>query len=196
MAFFELIHSTANTLSAPLGDEQIETTFTRDGKRVTEVVEIGKRVELFKKSVEKDEAKLRGYWKQWDELQGEFMDLGMEVFGPEVFGANASEAKEKSFKKEMELLDVEYNARIEELTVEIEAFGDEYLEKMKESEKVCTCIQESFGNAVLTCVRRNWMPVPEDNRRSFFEHSFRNDWSKWQIARGRHLHFRRNEFCS
>jgi hypothetical protein len=180
IAFFESISATANMLSAPLGDEQIETTFTREGKRVTEVVEIGKRIELFKKSVEKDEAKLKGYWKQWDDLQGDFVELGMEVFGPEVFGADANEARDKGFKKGMELLDVENAAMVEELGAEVEEIVDEYLEKMKESEKVSAVLQEIWG-ILLTCGGRNWMLVLGDNRRSFFKHLFR---SKSHFARG------------
>lgn len=135
---------------------------------MTEIVEIGKRIELFKKSVEKDEAKLKGYWKQWDDLQGDLMELGMEVFGPEVFGTAASEARDRGFKKEMELLDVEHDARVQELTAEVEDIAEEYLEKMKESEKVCLAFTKVLK--VLTCGRRNWMPVLGDNRRSFFKH--------------------------
>jgi hypothetical protein len=124
-------------LSAPLGEEKIETTFTREGKRVTEIVEIGKRIELFKKSVEKDEANLKDYWKQWENLQDDFVELGIEVFGPEVFGRAAKEAMEKGFRREMELLDGEHDARVLELTGEVEDVAEEFLEKMRESEKVC-----------------------------------------------------------
>lgn len=106
---------------------------------MTEIVEIGKRIAQFKKSVEKDEGKLKDYWKQWEDLQGDFMELGVEVFGPGVFGGAAAEAREKGFKKEMELLDVEHGARVQELTNEVEDIGKEILQKMKESEKVCLC---------------------------------------------------------
>jgi phosphopantothenoylcysteine decarboxylase len=137
--FFESVAATASMLSAPLAEEQIETTFTRDGERVTEIVEIGKRIEMFRKSVEKDEAKLKDYWKQWEDLQGDFIELGIEVFGPEVFGGAALESKEKGFKKEMELLDLEHDARVQELTTEVENIREGILQKMTDSEKVCAC---------------------------------------------------------
>ena len=156
-------------LSAPLGEEQIETTFTRDGKRVTEIVEIGKRIELFQKSVEKDEAKLKDYWKQWEELQDDFVELGIEVFGPEVFGKAAKEAREKGFRREMELLDREHDARVLELTGEVEDVAEKFLEKMTESEKVCW-LYGGMGVMEMLTWRRGWMPVIRDNRRSFFRH--------------------------
>ena len=110
VAFFESISATANILCAPLAEEQIETTFTRAGKRVTEIVEIGKRIALFKKSVERDEAKLKDYWKQWEDIQDGFTELGMEIFGPEAFGEAPADGKatDKGFKKEMELLDIDH----------------------------------------------------------------------------------------
>jgi hypothetical protein len=152
LTFFESISATANMLSAPLGEELIETTFTREGKRVTEIVEIGKRIALFKKSVEKDEAKLKDYWKQWEDLQGDFVELGMEVFGPEAFGEAPAEGKasEMGFKKEMGLLDIEHNTRVHELSEEVETVAEQILVKMKESEKVCA-VDEKFGGLLINC---------------------------------------------
>jgi hypothetical protein len=49
-AFIKRISTMAETLGASVAEEQIETTFTRDGKRVTEIVDIGKRIVQFKKS--------------------------------------------------------------------------------------------------------------------------------------------------
>jgi hypothetical protein len=138
MAFFESVSTTTKLLTAPLDEELIETTFIREGKPVTEIVEIGKRIAQFKKSIEKSEAELKEYWKQWDDLQDEYLELGIEVFGPEAFGGAADEARETGYKKEMEILDIEYNAAINELTSEVEKVSEQMLTKMKESEKVCT----------------------------------------------------------
>ena len=167
MAFFESMHVTANLLSAPLGEEQIETTFHRDGKRVTEIVDIGKRIEQFKKSVEKDETKLKGYWKQWEDLQGEFLELGMEVFGAEAFGEREKEGG-KGYRKEMEMLDLEHNAKVQELKGEVKGIAEKMLEKMKESEKVRICVK-CFGGALMWPYR-NWMPARSNNRHNFFKH--------------------------
>jgi phosphopantothenoylcysteine decarboxylase len=137
-AFVQELAEAAATLSAPLVDEKIETTITKDGKRKVEIVEIGKRVATLKKFVEKEAAKLKEAWKHWDELQNEYIELGIEVFGPEVFGEDAAGLKirQKGYKREMELLELEHNARVGELDEEIEEFGSKILQKMKASEKV------------------------------------------------------------
>jgi len=137
-AFFEKISGVIATLSAPLSEEQIETTFSRDEKQITEIARIGNRVELFKRNIEKASAKLRDCWTQWEEMQSGFIDLGVEVFGYEAFGVeedNDGESK-KGYKTEMELLDLEYNTRMEELTEEIEDLRARALQKTKSSEKV------------------------------------------------------------
>ncbi len=133
----ELGQATA-TLSASLLHERIETMTTKDGKRKTEIVEIGKRLAAFKKLVDKEESKLKEAWKHWEELQNEYIELGVEVFGPEVFGEAASglKASQKGFRRDMELLDLEHNARLAELDEEIEDTGPTFLQKMKASEKV------------------------------------------------------------
>jgi len=137
-AFIASVSAAADTLSAPLAGERIETTFKRDGKRITEVVNIGQRVAQFKKSVEKEEARLKQYWKQWEELQHDFVELGSAVFGDQAFGGNdAVEAKgtESGYRREMELLGLEHNSRGEELLEEIDEIGEKVLLKMRTSEK-------------------------------------------------------------
>jgi len=138
-SFFERFSSVVTTLSAPLSEEQVETSFTRpDGRRVTEIVQIGKRMNLFKKSVEKDGAKLKEYWKQWEDLQNDFIELGLEVFGKEAFseGMSKDKKREKGYLIEMELLDSEVNARIEEISGEVEDLTSMTLKALKTSEKV------------------------------------------------------------
>jgi hypothetical protein len=138
-SFFQAISESAATLSAPLTQEKIETTITKDGKRKVEVVEIGKRVETFQRLVEKEEAKLKENWKKWDEAQNEFLELGIELFGPEVFGGDAVGVKvrDEGFKREVELFNLEHNTAIGELDEEIEDNSAKILQKMKASEKVC-----------------------------------------------------------
>ena len=146
--FFQGVAEAAATLSAPLVQEKIETTISKDGKRKTEVVEIGKRVATFKKTIEKEEAKLKEYWKQWDEVQNGYIELGIEVFGAEVFGESAAvvKIKEKGFKREMELLNLEHRATVGELDEEIEDTSAKILQKMKASEKAC---DYPFSEAVI-----------------------------------------------
>lgn len=137
--FLKSISATTQTLNAPLTEEQIETTFTREGKRVTEIVRIGKSIVQFKKSIEKDEAKLAGYWAQWKELQDDFVELGVEVFGERAFPASEIGERKRGtgFRREMELLDLEHDARAKELNEEIAGIGMNVLKKVKASEKVC-----------------------------------------------------------
>jgi phosphopantothenoylcysteine decarboxylase len=137
-SFVQRVTEDTAKLGAPLLHEKIETTSTRDGKRKTEIVEIGKRVAMFKKFVEKEEGKLNEFWKHWDEVQNEYIELGIEVFGLEAFDGSAAGLKirQKDFKREMDLLNLEHNARIEELDEEIEDISPRILQKMKTSEKV------------------------------------------------------------
>lgn len=138
--FFEQVSESAATLSQPLDAEKIQTTFKRDGKQVTEIVEIGERVGLFKNLVIREEEKLKEYWQQWEELQDDYLRLGIEVFGPESFGEDVNaplEAGKAGVRWEMELLNLEHNARVEEMEEDIEDVAVKTLQKMKASEKVC-----------------------------------------------------------
>ncbi|KAH6674100.1 hypothetical protein B0J14DRAFT_31289 [Halenospora varia] len=103
VTFFESAHRTAKTLSAPLVEEQIETTTKVDGKRVAKVIKIGDRLTEFNTTVETEEAKLKEYWKQWDDVQAEYVQLGIEVFGENKFPADAKEVqkKEKGSKRSL-----------------------------------------------------------------------------------------------
>lgn len=104
---------------------------------MVDTVQIGKRVATFSKIVEREETKLQELWKQWDEVQNEYLELGIEVFGREVFGVDTT-GLDRGFKRDMELLDLELKTRVEEMEEEIESLGPEILKKMKASEKVRT----------------------------------------------------------
>jgi hypothetical protein len=101
-------------------------------------VQIGERLALFKKSVEKDTASLSDYWIQWEEMQNDFIELGKEMFGNEAFPNedNHDEIAKKGYSREMELLGIEYETRANELAEEIEDLRNETLQKTKTSEKV------------------------------------------------------------
>ncbi|KAF8865001.1 hypothetical protein BDZ45DRAFT_470698 [Acephala macrosclerotiorum] len=132
-AFLQHVSETAAILSNPLLGERLETEIRKDGKRVVETVEIGKRVEAFKILVEQEEAKLKQAWREWDEVQEEYIELGIDVFGAEAFGRIGEERA--GYKKEMELLDLEHNTRVEELEEEIDEIESEAVQTMKTSEK-------------------------------------------------------------
>lgn len=133
--FSESISSAASLLTAPLAVEKIQITVTQGGESVTRIVGIGSRISKFKELVEKEQAKLKKNWKQWEDLQDEFRLLGAEVFGAEAVGLDPHSVKE-GFKREMDLIDLEHNKRFEELVAEHAELGAKTLEKMDTSEKV------------------------------------------------------------
>jgi phosphopantothenoylcysteine decarboxylase len=88
--------------------------------------------------VENESAKLKELWEQWDDLQNEYLEQGVELFGPEKFGEAAElvKGKGKGFKMEMELINGEFTNTIQELKEEIDDLSKTDLQKMKSSEKV------------------------------------------------------------
>ncbi|EHL00070.1 hypothetical protein M7I_4152 [Glarea lozoyensis 74030] len=98
---------------------------------------MGQRTTEFGTIVEIESAKLKELWKQWDDLQNEYLEQGVEVFGPEKFGEAAElvKGKRKGFKMEMELIDGEFSTTVQELKEEIEDLSKADLQKMKSSEK-------------------------------------------------------------
>jgi len=140
--FFENADRQARILSAPLAEEYVEAFFSRDGKRVSETFTISDRVDKFRILIEKEETQLSEYWKQWDEVQNEYLQLGVEVFGEKGFGEDGkgfakARGEERGWKREMELLEVEYETRTQELDEEVGNIKVEFLQAMKASEKVC-----------------------------------------------------------
>lgn len=111
----------------------------KHGKEVIETMSIGERVTSFKKFIEKEEANLTGLWRQWEEIQDEYIELGVEVFGTKALGANTSAelGRCNGSRKEIETHDSEYATAVEELNEEIEEMGQKSLKRMKTSEKVC-----------------------------------------------------------
>ena len=136
--FIASVAATEGIISSPLAEDQIQTTFKRDGKIVTETVEIGKRIAQFKKLVQKEDAKLTDYWKQWEEVRAEFADIGAEVFGRDAFGLTEVEnqGNVKGFSRDMKTLNLEHNPTIEDFKAEVKEIGEKALQKMKASEKV------------------------------------------------------------
>ncbi|KAH8596336.1 hypothetical protein B0O99DRAFT_542241, partial [Bisporella sp. PMI_857] len=100
---------------------------------------MGKRMEQFKKSVMKHKDKLEANWKAWDELQDEFVQLGLEVFGVGAFSEHANEEERQTgFKRDMELFGLEHNARIKEMMGEIEDIQKYALETLDAAEVEAT----------------------------------------------------------
>ncbi|EPE34499.1 hypothetical protein GLAREA_10193 [Glarea lozoyensis ATCC 20868] len=135
--FREATNEYLTTLGAPLAEEEVETITKKNGKCITAIVNMGQRTTEFGTIVEIESAKLKELWKQWDDLQNEYLEQGVEVFGPEKFGEAAElvKGKRKGFKMEMELIDGEFSTTVQELKEEIEDLSKADLQKMKSSEK-------------------------------------------------------------
>lgn len=131
-----MINDTTSTFNAPLNEEQIETTFIRGGKNVTEIVNIGQRLDMFKKSINKDALKLENYWREWEEIQNDFIGLGVDVFGAEAFGQEIGDGQLSGYGRKMDLLDLEQKQREAELLEEAEGLKGSLLKKMRVSDKV------------------------------------------------------------
>ncbi|KAL2073735.1 hypothetical protein VTL71DRAFT_11061 [Oculimacula yallundae] len=131
--FFQRVSTVAKTLTISLEDEKVQTSFSKNGKISTEYFRVGDRVANFKKIIENEEGKLQELWKQWDEVQNEYLELGIDVFGERAFGVDG--VGERGHKREMGLLGLEHDARVEEIEEEIESVGAEMMKKMKASEK-------------------------------------------------------------
>ena len=131
-------HLTA--MSEPLAGEKVEIERkTSDGNAKTEIVEIGVRMTEFTKMVETEEKKLKDYWKLLEEMQDEYFQIGVEVFGEDRFGgdsmAMAANLKEAGFKKGMELLDGEWSTFIEGTGEDIGGMAKRVLKKVMAAEK-------------------------------------------------------------
>lgn len=109
---------------------------------MTQIVKIGERIASVKEVVKTEEAKLKDYWKQWDEIQDEYVKLGVEVFGAKAFGEDAKEVvgvgdgTEKGYREDMRELDLKMEFKGEEMDEDIKELRAWGLQTMKASEKV------------------------------------------------------------
>lgn len=144
----QLVSEAVKKLSAPLVEEKVEIEMIKHGKRVKETVTIGKRIISFKAYIENEGANLSHLWRQWEDVQDEYMELGLEVFGVEALGDNPNGeiAREQGFKKEMEEQDLQHTIAIEELNEEVGELNVKIMKRMKASEKAG---QHFFGFCVL-----------------------------------------------
>ncbi|QSZ31661.1 hypothetical protein DSL72_001228 [Monilinia vaccinii-corymbosi] len=122
----------AQALGASLAAEQIEITVQRKNRPVTEVDEIGKRIDLFKQTIASEESKLEAYWKQYESLQADFLKFTAQVFS----GDSIREHEEdEGYRNDMRLLDAEHADGMKVLLGEVDEVGHEAIKKMKASEK-------------------------------------------------------------
>ncbi|TGO07570.1 hypothetical protein BTUL_0264g00030 [Botrytis tulipae] len=131
-SFLQTISHNAKALSAPLATQKIQMTVQQKGRRISEIVEIGKRVAQFRQAIEEEDNKLDGCWKEWEGLQSEFKTFATRVFGGEMFN---EEDADEGYYVDMLLLDAEYTTQKNVLLGELDEVGSDAIKKMKASEK-------------------------------------------------------------
>jgi hypothetical protein len=137
-AFVHYIEGTMDLLSTPLAHEHIAVNFTRSGKHVTDVVQMGERMNTYKNCVDSHNNHLSGYWNDWEELQDEYMDLGLEVFGSDAFRYPPAGVKkfEAGFERKMELAYLEHQSMLKDVHKKLEALEVDFIKEIKAVEEV------------------------------------------------------------
>jgi hypothetical protein len=75
--FLNCLRQESNTLQASLFTERVETLIKTDGRLITNVSEIGERVEDFMRISRQEMLNLNKCWGEWEILQDEYLRLGM-----------------------------------------------------------------------------------------------------------------------
>jgi len=120
------------TLLLPLTSEHVETSFSRNGKQVTEVISIGQRVQDLKDLVLKSQIELKSLWNEWDQIQNDIVELGTEVLGEE----NGRETGvTRGYAAHVAAWDSELQQQVRDIENEVETIASEAKQKMTVEEK-------------------------------------------------------------
>lgn len=130
--FEEIISSKADNIFSSLSEEKVETSRPADeGSELKETVNIGKRLLAFKTMVETKKDQLSEFWGEWESVQKEIEELGAEVLG-----VDDDNIKEGGRKSEWELLELQFEGKLDEVEEDIGEIEGEFIEKMGASERV------------------------------------------------------------
>ncbi|KAI1003781.1 hypothetical protein K3495_g4430 [Podosphaera aphanis] len=132
--FFEVVSQAASRLGMPLTAGLVEVDIVKSNQRISQTIKISDSIIRFKDLLQREQERLESYWSKWDEIQNQYLELGIQVFGSLSFGEERA-APEHGFKKEMELIDLENMAKVAEFEQEIDDLGHEAFEHMQKSEK-------------------------------------------------------------
>jgi hypothetical protein len=94
--------------------------------------------------VQKKEAEIKELWREWEKVQKQIVELGIEVLGPEYFeeGTVEVEREQKGYRKEVESLDQDRAQQVEEMEEEIEQITQEAIEKTTVAERVTLSLHQ------------------------------------------------------
>ncbi|MCJ1361595.1 hypothetical protein MMC16_000695 [Acarospora aff. strigata] len=158
-AMLEAATATKNIIFKPLSEEQLAVTTTTDGKKVSETVSLGTRMEDFRTLVDTKSKELRALWKEWTAVRQEIIALGIDVLGPEAFEGQAvgddasleTETRSKSeFAREKEKLLGEFETERKRLETEVHDMSLEAIQKMEACEKEFDTLQRKQKKDLLS----------------------------------------------
>lgn len=101
-----------------------------------------------------EQENLEKCWKQWYDIQNEYTELYIDVFGQESSGQSATHHESK-FKSKMEMLDLEKTSEIADFEEEINRLSVQTLQKMRKSEKELDAAMKKEKTRLLTSLVSN-----------------------------------------
>ena len=125
-------------LTRPLAEEKLQFT-GKDGKP-SGIVLLGDRMKRFKKVITREEKELTALWTEWAEVQKLIAGVGVELLGSQAADLLVHQSGENAAgtgSAESGQIAQEIEKEKENLKQEIEMMGNELIEKMYTSEKVC-----------------------------------------------------------
>lgn len=104
------------------------------------------------------------------------------MFGAEVFGEDGKGREtQRGWRRAMELAEMEHETRVHEIEVEVGEIRGEFLQVMKQSEKVSWCLFGIWNGTDLWLYFRCWIPTRGRSKRDFCKLLFRSDcWKKME----------------
>ncbi|RKF49714.1 hypothetical protein GcM3_223013 [Golovinomyces cichoracearum] len=101
-----------------------------------------------------EQENLEKCWKQWYDIQNEYTQLYIDVFGQESSGQSVTHHESK-FKSRMEMLDLEKTSDIADFEEEINRLSVQTLQKMRKSEKELDAAMKKEKTRLLTSLVSN-----------------------------------------
>ncbi|KAB8301149.1 hypothetical protein EYC80_003048 [Monilinia laxa] len=164
-SFLEVIVQDSRALGASLLHERIQTTVQRESQRASEVIEICKRIDQFKQTIDSERDKLEAYWTQYKKVQNDFAKFSAQVIGGDVPG---EKEPSEGYHIDMHLLDAEHATEMALLLEEVTKVSHEAIEKMKASEKVhythSTLLYRQGPPALMRLCKQKSMPFDQEKQ--------------------------------
>jgi hypothetical protein len=164
-AFVQSLNDAVDLLTAPLELEQVESTFSRESSHVTEVVVMRERIQAYEEHVKSHEAAMAAYWRDWEDMQDKFLQLGVEVLGKDAFAATEATdiAMTDAFIQKMERIHIDHNAMVDDLAIKMQAVEAGLMDEQRTIEEVSQSLSLSLPIILLT-LGRSSRPVLETPR--------------------------------